>query len=54
MRDGFTVKKAWYDGKVNKGTGWWAISKGSDLRSADVQVFKPFSIWTVPIDAGGV
>lgn len=45
-----TRKKAWYTDVINTGKGWWGISKSPDIRTSEVEVFKPFSVWTVPID----
>lgn len=45
-----TRKKPWYTNVINTGKGWWGISKSPDIRTSEVDVFKPFSVWTVPID----
>jgi hypothetical protein len=48
----FTKKEAWYS-TVCSGRGYWAISKSTDLGNRhsddDVQLFKPYSVWTVPL-----
>lgn len=49
--DAHTINTDWYK-KVNQGTGWWAISKGADVRSSQVILFKPFKVWTIPIIKG--
>ena len=46
-----TIKSDWYTSKINtEQGGWWAISEGADLRSSSVKVFKPYKIWTIPLD----
>lgn len=47
--EGATQKTDWYS-KVNAGNGWWAISNGADLRTCDVTLFKPYNVYTLPID----
>lgn len=42
---------AWYK-KVNTDGGWWGISDASDLRNANVHVFKPYKVWTTPLIQG--
>lgn len=46
-----TMKFPWID-KIDEGTGWWVISKGSNIKSGDVELFKPFNVWTVPLVNG--
>lgn len=47
-----TIKAPWL-AKVNEGTGWWAISQGSDVRSCDMKVFKPFNVFTTKLGPDG-
>lgn len=48
-----SVNADWYRNKVNiDGAGWWAISKSPDLRANQVQVFKPYKVWTIPLKPG--
>lgn len=50
--DAETQKKTWYSDKVNKaGAGNWAIGMdSSDIRTSKVKVFKPYKVWTIPLD----
>lgn len=43
-----STKKLPWAVKINEGTGWWAISKTPDLRTCEVTVFKPLSIYLEP------
>lgn len=48
-----SVNADWYRNKVNvDGAGWWAISKSPDLRANQVQIFKPYKVWTIPLKPG--
>lgn len=44
-----TMNQPWID-KINSGTGWWAMSNSSNIKSSSVTLFKPFTVWTTPID----
>lgn len=48
--DGTTINKPWYANYVNTEAKWWAISKSADLKTSDVKLFKPYNIYTIPID----
>ena len=51
--DGNSMKKDWCT-KINiEGAGNWAMSHGKDIRSSEVTLFKPFNIWTVPLNGDG-
>ena len=46
-----TKQKSWYVDYVGvKDAGWWAISEKSDIRKSEVKVFKPYSLWTLPLE----
>lgn len=45
-----TFKKAKWYGEINDGTGHWAISQGTSITMEGMTVFKPYSIYTIPID----
>ena len=40
-----TMRAPWID-KINSGNGWWVISNSSNIKSSEVTVFKPFTVWT--------
>lgn len=44
-----TIKTEWRT-KVDSGTGYWAISHSADIKGR-VTLFKPYSLWTIPINA---
>lgn len=45
-----TIKDSWRT-KINiDGACNWAMSHGSDIRKSEVTLFKPFNIWTVPLE----
>ncbi len=49
-----TLNKVDWKIKVDSGTGYWAMSSSSDIRTSEVTVFKPFSIWTIPMKDGKI
>lgn len=50
--EGPTQKTAWYT-DIQNGNGLWAISNGADLRTSSVTLFKPYTVWTTPLNAAG-
>lgn len=45
-----TIKDRWRTEIDIPGACNWAMSHGSDIRKSEVTLFKPFNIWTVPMD----
>ena len=50
--EGTTLKTDWYS-KIQKGGQWWAISSSSDVRTANMKLFRPFNVWTTPLTPDG-
>lgn len=50
--DGPAQKSEWYK-TVQSGEGWWAISESADARTSKMHLFKPYKVWTTPIDSNG-
>lgn len=50
--EGSTVKSDWY-AKIQSGGQWWAISNGADIRTSSVTLFKPYNVWTTPLNSDG-
>lgn len=50
--EGATQKADWYK-KIQDGDGWWAISNGADIRTSSVTLFKPYKVWTTPLNSEG-
>lgn len=48
-----TLKNKDWKKKIDiEGAGNWAMSSGRDIRTSSVTLFKPFNIWTVPLNNG--
>lgn len=47
-----TIKAHWKAAINIEGAGNWAMSHGEDIRKSQVTLFKPFNIWTVPLNNG--